>query len=613
MLHGDYAAHDRSDRVATKILLMRFLRMLSNSAIAGALASAYLSILILHLNPAYPLTVDAVLPLVVSIGLAYGVNLTVAFYALIVLRQVTASEMLSPGWLSVRLLSWLCTLAAGVGATIAWLNLASFGPVLDPRALSRMAAGALALSGSAAVFLLIALAHAGRRGGAASAVLLTAMMAISIAAPLATRGRGAEPTLVSRPTAPMSVAASGVADEPEEANAPRVVMLMLDGASLDVVSPAVAEGRLPNLGRMFDGGAVLHLATLRPTQAEPVWSAAATGRVPVANGVRSSALYRIRTGPALELLPDYCFAYALVRFGFLVEEPHDARSLQSRPIWKILSDVGMSVAVIGWPLTHPAPVVNGFLISDRFHTFTDAQLEVEGTAAVSPGSLLREVRQAIASPTTPDPVALVSAMADAPQGDADDFRDPAPIIADRMHFQLTRALEGTIESRFVAVRFPGVDAVGHYFLRYANPAPFGDVSEDERRRYGRVLREYYGFIDAIVGRAIKSLRPDDLLLVVSAFGMEPLSPGKRVLERLFGNARLSGSHERAPDGFLLAYGTAVEPGRPSRASILDLTPTVLYYLGLPVGRDMEGFARTDLFRPAFTSVRPIAFIPTYGR
>ena len=89
----------------------------------------------------------------------------------------------------------------------------------------------------------------------------------------------------------------------------KVIVLALDGATLDVISPAVAEGRLPNFGRIFDAGAVLHLATLQPTQAEPVWSAVATGRLPVANGIRASALYRVRDGgPALEVLPDYCFA-----------------------------------------------------------------------------------------------------------------------------------------------------------------------------------------------------------------------------------------------------------------------------------------------------------------
>jgi hypothetical protein len=109
------------------------------------------------------------------------------------------------------------------------------------------------------------------------------------------------------------------------------------------------------------------------------------------------------------------------------------------------------------------------------------------------------------------------------------------------------------------------------------------------------------------------LGPDDLLLVVSPFGMEPLSPGKRVLELAVGNRSISGTHERGPDGFVLAFGPPVAPGRPARASVVDIAPTVLYFLGLPVGRDMNGFARTDLFKPAFTGERPVTYIPTYGR
>jgi len=45
----------------------------------------------------------------------------------------------------------------------------------------------------------------------------------------------------------------------------------------------------------------------------------------------------------------------------------------------------------------------------------------------------------------------------------------------------------------------------------------------------------------------------------------------------------------------------------------DITPTLLYFLGLPIGRDMDGRARTDFFRPEFTASRPVTFIPSYGR
>lgn len=573
---------------------MRFLRMLSNCIVGGALAAAYIAILVLHLNPRYPLSVATVAPLAIALGLAYGVNIAILFYTLLVFRQLLAPEVLSPGWVSVRLLSWLCTGAAIGGATIMWLNVNSFSPVLDAETVRQMTAAAVMITASAAVFLLIALAHVDRRGGSAAATLLVVTIALSVVAPLGARGWGISPSIPARDTAPVSPlhpAASGG----------RVVMLMLDGASLDVIAPAVAEGRLPNFGRLFDQGAVLHLATLRPTQPEPVWSAAATGRGPVANGIRASAVYRVRPDdPVLTLLPDYCFAHALVRFRFLLETPHDSRSIEVRPLWSILSGVGVPVAIVGWPLTHPAPLVNGLVVSDAFHRMTDAELDLEDNGAVSPVDAMPDVRRAREAPLSAPPAPISS-----PRSDPE-------MLADNLHLQILQMLDGR-DARFIAVRFPGIDSVGHYFLRYENPGAFGDVSDQEQRQFGRVLDDYYAFVDSIVGAALQQLRRDDLLLVVSAFGMQPLSPGKRMLERLVGNADVSGTHERAPDGFLMAFGPDVAPARPQRASVLDLTPTILYYLGLPVGRDMDGFARTDIFRNTFTASRPITFIPTYGR
>ena len=165
----------------------------------------------------------------------------------------------------------------------------------------------------------------------------------------------------------------------------------------------------------------------------------------------------------------------------------------------------------------------------------------------------------------------------------------------------------------MAVRLPGLDAVAHYYLRYATPEDFGDVSDEERRRFGRVLDGYYGVLDAVVGRLYDSLQPDDLVILVSSHGMEPLTPVKRVLERLVGDPVVSGTHERAPDGFVMAFGAGVRAARPDRGLVADITPTVLYYLGLPIGRDMDGRARTDFFTPEFTSTRPVTFIPSYGR
>jgi hypothetical protein len=100
---------------------------------------------------------------------------------------------------------------------------------------------------------------------------------------------------------------------------------------------------------------------------------------------------------------------------------------------------------------------------------------------------------------------------------------------------------------------------------------------------------------------------------MSNVGMEAESLPKRLLAMLLGLPEQSGTHERAPDGFLLAWGTNVAQGEPQRGSIVDLAPTVLYYMGLPVGRDMDGFVRSDLFQRAFTTEHSITYIATYER
>lgn len=584
---------------------MRYLRMLSNALIAAGVASGYLTVLVLHLNPSIQIGPGTLVPLAGMFAVAYGANLTVGFYALIVLRQILAVEVLSPGWLSVRLLSWLCTIAASGGAALMWLNLRGFGAVLDPLTRERLALGAGLVTVSAVIFLGLGLAHLGRRGGRISAAILSLTMVCSVAAPLVARGAGRQQPLPARAVA--------FTDKIAASTNARVRLLMFDGASLDMISPAVAAGRLPNFARIFEQGSVMHLATLRPTQAEPVWSAIATGRLPMRNGVRSAVVYRALGGTPIELLPDYCFTQALVTFGFLTEEPLTVTDLTARPIWNILSDRGVSVGVIGWPLTHPAPVVNGFAVSDAFHRLPDTELTQDATPALWPGGWLEDALTALQSPAKPDPVSLVTAMgAPQPINDYDVRRDQAPILADRVHLQLLDAFESTAP-RFLAVRFPGMDAVGHRYLRYADPSAFGDVSEAERQRFGNVLNQYYGFIDTLVGREMARLGPDDLLLVVSGFGMEPLTPWKRVLEIALGNPQISGTHERSPDGFVMAFGRPVARGRPDRASVVDLAPTILYFLGLPVGRDMDGFARIDMFTSAFTSDKPVTYILSYGR
>ena len=118
---------------------MQYLRMLTNSLLAGALVAApTVALLVLQLNPDGSARLAGRSRALVLTWLAfYGVHATAFFYGSSCLRQLLAVEVRSPGWISLRLLAWFWH-ARGrrLSAVVTWLNLYGFRPVLDPDAAS---------------------------------------------------------------------------------------------------------------------------------------------------------------------------------------------------------------------------------------------------------------------------------------------------------------------------------------------------------------------------------------------------------------------------------------------------------------------------------------------
>ena len=199
------------------------------------------------------------------------------------------------------------------------------------------------------------------------------------------------------------------------------------------------------------------------------------------------------------------------------------------------------------------------------------------------------------------PVVNASLVGDATAGDAG---------TDRSHLRSHRADAGADASgagHLDPISEPRSDRPLLPPLRHA--VEFGDVTDDERRRFGTVLERHYSLIDETVGRAMAAIGPDDLLLVVSGYGMEPLGFAKRLIERVIGDPDVSGSHEAAPDGFLMAYGGLVARGRGAGARLdcrRDADGPVF-----PRAADRPRHGRlspqTDLFQPSFIDERPITY------
>ena len=101
-------------------------------------------------------------------------------------------------------------------------------------------------------------------------------------------------------------------------------------------------------------------------------------------------------------------------------------------------------------------------------------------------------------------------------------------------------------------------------------------------------------------------------MVYSPHGIEPLPLWKRVKEWLLGRAEISAYYELAPDGVVYFYGSEIQRGRNiEQMRLIDIAPTLLNYLGLPVGKDMDGIVCSSIFRDEFKLENPVLYISSY--
>jgi len=580
---------------------MRYLRMFTNAIAGGVLTALYLGVLVLQLNPQVPVVSMTTLGWFRALLTMYGPYVTALIMIAILAREALASRPLHPGWLSVRIMAWLSAGSAATAAALTWANLSAMRSMLTREAADRMGQGATATTMCAGILATVVILRYsfGRRGNRAAALLLALSVAASFIVPLWIRGPGELDVPVTRRVNvahPVAVP-------------PRVRMILIDGASRGFIVQRVAHCLLPSFGNLIDRGAVVDLTTLRPTRAETVWTAAATGKFPPKNGARSEFQYLVRADEhdPVDLLPDYCFAQALAYQGFVRAEPLSSTARRARPMWDILADYDVPSGIVNWPLTRPATGASGYLISDTFDEATSSPIRSADPQSGDPTTAVEKTREVfdrwqevplqdiLPGPPTQDPRAAV-------------LRRPR---WDRAYAEAERELTAFFAPRLTAVRFEGIDELGHTFLLDAEPERFGNVRSTDPER--SLLDRYYAYVDTQIERAIAETDPGDLLLVVAGYGIEPTSLAKRLFARLIGEPDVPGTHESAPDGFLFAYGIHVAPGEYRRGSIVDIAPTVLYYMGIPIGRDMDGFARTDIFRSTFTKDHPVTFTLTHER
>jgi hypothetical protein len=76
--------------------------------------------------------------------------------------------------------------------------------------------------------------------------------------------------------------------------------------------------------------------------------------------------------------------------------------------------------------------------------------------------------------------------------------------------------------------------------------------------------------------------------------------------------KMSGCHH--PHGICILWGPSVKAGaRLEDAGLLDVTPTALMLMGLPVARDMDGRPLVEAAQESFLRAHPVTYVETYER
>lgn len=269
----------------------------------------------------------------------------------------------------------------------------------------------------------------------------------------------------------------------------RVFIFGLDGTDFEVLEPLFAQGRLPNLARLVARGAQGPLTSTYPPMSPQAWTSLMTGKNPGKHGV-----------------PDFTAR----KPGSYGVEFVNARFRRATTIWRMMSDAGKRVCVIGVPMTFPPEKLNGIQI---------AGIDTPGIAGglaeprgMHPPELHAELMEKLGG------YLVAPSLKGHPSSSGPDtFVEAAYRSIDRK-MGTARYLYGKERWDFFMITVGETDAISHRLWHYHDKAsPLGVDASREFSGTSPVQR-IYERIDGHVGALLDAIGDDTTIFVVSDHG-----------------------------------------------------------------------------------------------
>ncbi len=374
----------------------------------------------------------------------------------------------------------------------------------------------------------------------------------------------------------------------------RFLLVGWDSADWKIIRPLAADGQLPHVSRLIREGISGNLTTLEPQLSPMLWTSIATGKHAYHHGVAGFT----EVNAAGQVVPV------------------SAATRQCKTVWEILGENGLKSHVVSWFATQGERLPHGgAMVSNLYNSFahTEEDLPEQWPPPLAgtyfPEDLATQLDTLRVSPWDMDGDEVMRLFVpDAPSIDqAKDKRlwSLAKRLAETfsVHAASCWLLENRPDWDFMAIYYRAIDEICHEFMPY-HPPKLPGVSDVDFGLYREVVASAYRIHDLMLGRLMQLAGEDTATMLVSDHGFH----SDHLRPEYTPNVPAGITVWHRPQGIITAKGPGLKKNETLfGARLLDITPTILTWFGLPVGKDMEG----RVLNEAFSEKTPIKTIPSW--
>lgn len=274
----------------------------------------------------------------------------------------------------------------------------------------------------------------------------------------------------------------------------KTLLIGLDGATYDILDPLIAEGVMPNLGRLMEEGSrgILH-STMHPLT-PPAWATLMTGRSPGNHGVFDFIRVDRTNGTP---------AYTLTT----------SADLKVPTIWQIASEAGMRATTLNYPTMFPAKPIDGVVIPGYVPWSYLGR-------AIYPRDvykMLKEEEVFKAREMSTDWQHERKAVQGLAENDLQDWVQ-FHITRERRWFEIMMKLMDRETSELSSVLFDGVDRIQHLCYHLIDPATRGDYTSESSVKARDLALQYYRDVDNYIAEMVAKAGEEARVIIVSDHG-----------------------------------------------------------------------------------------------